>query len=458
MHDLHLLLSRGVPRLVCCALVFTLAACGGGPAEEADAPESEADMMARARGIHERVITLDTHVDIAGNFGTPGENDAGEMTTRKVDLPKMREGGLDTVFFIVFVGQPRPGSDVEQPGPEDFGLTDEGYANALASAMQKFEGIHRFTEEMRPDEIGLATSAAEVERIAGEGRLVAAIGVENGYPMGEDLSLIATFKELGAGSMGITHTGHNQLGDAHSPVETPLNGGLSELGRQAVAEMNRQGLMVDVSHAGRQTTMDVLEVSQAPIIASHSGAQAVRDVTRNLSDAELMAFKENGGVAQMVALGTYVKDTSERRAAMTALGEELGIQGGRGGRGGRGGATEMTDEERAAQQELQTEFARRVEAQIDPQFPDANVSDFADHIDYAVNLIGIDHVGISSDFDGGGGIVGWNDASESFNVTLELVKRGYSEEEIGKLWSGNLLRVWSEVEAVAQRLQAEGGM
>jgi len=451
MNSLHRLLSRGVPRVVCCALVVVLAACGGGagPAEEADAPESEADLMARARGIHERVITLDTHVDIPGTFGTPGVSDAGEMTRSKVDLPKMREGGLDTVFFIAYVGQPRE---------DDWGLNEEGYAAALEAAMQKMNGIHRFAEEMRPDEIGLATSAADVERIAGEGKLVATIGIENGYPMGEDLSLIARFKELGAGYMGITHTGHNQLGDAHSPADQPLHGGLSDLGREAVAEMNRQGIMVDVSHAGRQTTLDVMEVSQAPIIASHSGVQAVRDVTRNLSDEELMALKENGGVAQMVALGSYVKDTAERSAAMQALREELGVRGGRGGGRGGGAAPEMTDEDRQAQQEAQAEFARRVAADIDPQFPAANVQDFVDHIDYAVDLIGIDHVGISSDFDGGGGIVGWNDATETFNVTLELVRRGYSEEEIGKIWSGNLLRVWAEVEEVAQRLQAEGGV
>ena len=433
---------------ICLVALIALAACGGAetPAVDTAATESPADLEARARGIHERVITLDTHVDIPGNFGTPGVSDAGEMTSSKVDLPKMRDGGLDTVFFIVYVGQPRA---------EDWGLNAEGYAAALETAMQKFTGIHRFTEEMRPDEIGLPTSASEVVSIAGEGKLVATIGVENGYPMGEDLSRIAVFKELGAGYMGITHTGHNQLGDAHSPADQPLHGGLSELGREAVAEMNRQGIMVDVSHAGRQTTLDVIEVSQAPIIASHSGVQAVQDVTRNLSDEELMALQGNGGVAQMVALGSYVKDTTERNAAMTALREELGV---RGGRGGRGAQAEMTDEEREAQAALQAEFARRVAAEIDPQFPAANVSDFVDHVDYGVNLIGIDHIGISSDFDGGGGIVGWNDASETFNVTLELVKRGYTEEEIGKLWSGNLLRVWREVEDVAQRLQAEGGM
>jgi len=455
MHDLHLLLSRGLPRLVCCALVVALAACGGGagPAEEADAPESEADMMARARGIHERVITLDTHVDISGDFGTPGVNDAGEMTTRKVDLPKMREGGLDTVFFIAFVGQPRA---------DDWGMNAEGYAGALAAAMQKFDGIHRFTEEMRPDEIGLATSAAEVEQIAAEGKLVATIGIENGYSMGEDLSLIGKFKELGAGYMGITHGGHNQLGDSSGPAE-PMHGGLSELGREAVAEMNRQGIMVDVSHAGKQTMLDVLEVSQAPVIASHSSVFALRDHNRNLDDEQLLALQENGGVTQMVALGSYVKDTPERSAAIAAAREEIGFpaRGGRGGGGGRGDQPQMTDEEREAQQERLAEMQTELEArmpEIDAQFPAVNVQDFVDHIDYAVNLIGIDHVGISSDFDGGGGIVGWNDASETFNVTLELVRRGYSEEEIGKLWSGNLLRVWSEAEAVAQRLQAEGGM
>ncbi len=445
---------RLFPSFLCLLALLVVPACGGGGAPDDEAESAAADAAAApqldARAIHERVITLDTHVDISGDFGTPGVNDPGEPTERKVDLPKMREGGLDTAFFIVYVGQPRE---------DDWGLNEEGYANALASAMQKFEGIHRLTEEMRPDEIGLATSAAEVESIAGEGRLIAAIGVENGYPMGEDLSLIARFKELGAGYMGITHTGHNQLGDAHSPADQPLHGGLSELGRQAVAEMNRQGIMVDVSHAGRQTTMDVIEVSQAPIIASHSGVQAVQDVTRNLSDEELMAFQANRGVAQMVALGGYVKDTSERNAAMQALREELGVRGGRGGgRGGRGAQAEMTDEERQAQEAAQAEFARRVAAEIDPVYPAANVQDFVDHIDYAVNLIGIDHVGISSDFDGGGGIVGWNDATETFNVTAELVERGYTEEEIGKLWSGNLLRVWSEVEEVAQRLQAEGGM
>jgi microsomal dipeptidase-like Zn-dependent dipeptidase len=434
---------------LCLLATVMLVACGGAeaPVEEPTAPETEAELMARARAIHERVITLDTHVDIPENFATPGEDDPGMLTDRKVDLPKMREGGLDGVFFVVYVGQPRA---------EDWGLNEEGYAQAYEAAIQKFHGIHRLTEEMHPDEIGLATSADDVERLAAEGKLIAAIGVENGYSMGEDLSRIAEFKELGAGYMGITHTGHNQLGDSHSPADQPLHGGLSELGRQAVAEMNRQGIMVDVSHAGRQTTLDVLEVSQAPIIASHSSAQAVHDVTRNMSDEELLALKENGGVVQAVALGSYVKGSPERDEAMEALREEMGLPGF--DARGRRAMAEMTEQEIQALREAFVEYQRRVAEEIDPQFPPPDVSDFVDHIDYIVELIGIDHVGISSDFDGGGGIVGWNDASETFNVTLELVKRGYTEEEIGKIWSGNLLRVWREVEQVAERLQAEGDM
>lgn len=452
-------------------LLMAAASCGGGGGETgADAVETPEELEARALAIHETVITADTHKDISGNFaptdGSDGE-DPNERAGRKVDLPQMREGGLDLVFFVVFVGQGQGNLD------------DEGYTNALGAAMRKFDGIHRMVDELYGDQIGLATSAAEAEQIAAEGKLVAAIGVENGYPMGDDIALIARFKELGAGYMGITHNGHNQLGDSNTAAwygtdEEPqraMHGGLSELGREAIAEMNRQGIMVDISHAGKQTMMEALEVSQAPVIASHSSVTALRDHPRNLDDEQLLALKENGGVMQTVALGNYVKDPAPRNEAIAALREEIGLpaapgRGGRGGRGGggggrRGGAApeqpELTDEERAEREALQAEFERRVAEEIDPEFGPANVQDFVDHIDYVVSLIGIDHVGISSDFDGGGGIEGWDNAAETFNVTHELVKRGYTEEEIAKVWSGNLLRVWREVEEVAQRIQAEEG-
>jgi len=196
--------------------------------------------------------------------------------------------------------------------------------------------------------------------------------------------------------------------------------------------------------------MQTLALSKAPIIASHSAVRAVCNVSRNLDDEQLLALKKNGGVVQMVAFSGYVKQapppTAERTQAIAALRAEFGLPavGGGGGGGGRGGLNALTPEKR-------TEYDQRM-AKVDSQFPApprATVKDFVDHIDYAVKLIGIDHIGISSDFDGGGGVVGWNDASETFNVTLELVRRGYTEAQIAKMWSGNLVRVMRQVEKVA---------
>jgi membrane dipeptidase len=225
--------------------------------------------------------------------------------------------------------------------------------------------------------------------------------------------------------------------------------------------MNRQGIMVDISHAGRQTMLDALGVSEAPVIASHSSARALREHGRNLDDEQLRALRENGGVIQTVAFASYVKDLGARNDAIDALREELGLGGGRGGRGGgrggRSGEQEMTAEERAAREAAQAELDRRM-VDIDARYPTTTVADFVDHIDYMVELIGIDHVAISSDFDGGGGVEGWDDASETFNVTLELVRRGYTEEEIAKMWGGNTLRAWREVEQIGERLRAGGGM
>ncbi|MGD8330459.1 MAG: membrane dipeptidase, partial [Acidobacteriota bacterium] len=322
-------LHRGAALAVCAVILLALAACSAPPAEDNPAEETPAELEARARAIHERVLTADTHKDIAGNFaplesdpaeqggGGRGAEDPGVTAGRKVDLNTMESGGLDLVFFVVYVGQGQGN------------LNDEGYSNALGQAMAKFEGIHRMTDQLYGDRIGLATTADEAEEIAASGRLVAAIGVENGYPMGEDIAIIKQFRDLGAAYMGITHNGHNQLGDSNTAgwygtEEEPqraLNGGLSELGREAVREMNRQGIMVDISHAGRQTMLDVLEVSEAPVIASHSSVRALRDHPRNLDDEQLLALKENGGVMQTVAFDSYIKDPEPRSEAIAALRE-----------------------------------------------------------------------------------------------------------------------------------------
>lgn len=425
------------------------------------------DALIRARAIHDKVITLDTHVDIGLNNFSAERNYTQELTTQ-VDLPKMVKGGLDAVFLIVYVGQTRG----------DDGFTKKAYDDAYKQARDKFDAIHRLTREFAPDRIELALTPADVRRIAAAGKKVALIGVENGYPLGDETTAVARVKEFhdrGARYLSLAHNGHSQLADSNTGEGDGvwLHKGLSPLGKQVIAELNRVGIMVDISHPSKAANLQAMALSRAPVIASHSSARAVFDHSRNLDDEQLLALKKNGGVVQTVAFAGYVKVTppsAERTAALAALAAEYKVPVntlGRGGRGrgagargagagargaGAGGntnpATVLTDEQRATLQtrleELNVKF---------PAPPRANVRDFVDHIDYLVKKIGIDHVGISSDFDGGGGVDGWNDASETFNVTLELVRRGYTEEQIGKIWSGNLLRVMEQVQQAAESKQ-----
>lgn len=389
-------------------------------------------LVAKAKAIHDRVITLDTHVDINPvEFAGKTRNYTERLDTQ-VNLPKMEQGGLDAAFFVVYVGQ---GS-----------LTPEGYDKAYAQAIEKFEAIHRLTKEIAPQRIGLALTAADVRAIAKSGRKVALIGVENAYPVGTDLKRVKEFYDRGGRYMSLAHNGHSQFADSNTGEREGkwMHNGLNDLGKQVIAEMNRYGIMVDVSHPSKQANLQAIALSKAPVVASHSAARALADHSRNMDDEQLEALKKNRGVIQTVAFDSYVKikppDSPERSAAIAKLRVEMGLQG---------GPPSQTDATRAA-------FRARM-AEIDKQFPPApkaTVADFVNHIDYLVKKVGIDHVGISSDFDGGGGVEGWNGADETFNVTLELVKRGYTEEQIGKLWSGNLLRVMDEVQQVARDIQA----
>ena len=364
--------------------------------------------------MHARIITIDTHDDIPLNFATAEVDPLN--ADRQVNLEKMRAGGLDVAFFAVFVGQtPR---------------TPENYEKAKADAMTKFEAIHRLTEQMHPTLIELAYTPADVRRITGAGKLVAAIGIENGYVIGKDLSLIRKYYDLGARYMTLAHSQNNDICDSSTDPRGPEHNGVSAFGRQVVAEMNRVGMMVDVSHVSKDCMMQATALSTRPVVASHSSTRAFADVPRNMDDEQLRAVAKNGGVVQMVALAGYVKvDPPEKRAAIDTLRRSMGITG------GRGALAALSAEQRA-------EYQRRL-ADIDARWPGPNVADFANHIDHAVKVAGIDHVGISSDFDGGGGITGWRDASETVNVTAELIKRGYTEAQIKKLWGENLLRVWA---------------
>jgi membrane dipeptidase len=271
--------------------------------------------------------------------------------------------------------------------------------------------------------------------------------------VGEDLANVKAFYDRGARYISLTHSGHNQIGDSSSDRNPPRNNGLSPFGKQVVAEMNRLGMMVDVSHSAASTFWDVVKVSKAPIIASHSGCKAINDVDRNLDDDQLRAIAAGGGVVQIVALGSYLKaESPERAEAVRKLREELGMPAGGRGRQGGAPAPAPTPEQQAEAQTRRTAYMERMKA-IDAQFPSATMTDFVNHLDHAVKVAGIDHVGIGTDFDGGGGFVGFNDHSEAANVTEELVRRGYSEADIRKIWGGNLLRVWSAVQAEAEREQ-----
>lgn len=399
--------------------------------------------LEKAKRIHEEIITIDTHNDINIKNFTDSVNYTQRLETQ-VNLPKMKEGGLDVSWLIVYTGQDS--------------LTEIGYQNAKTNAMQKFDAIHRLTDSLAPNDISLALNSADVREIIASGKKVAMIGVENAYPIGTDLSEFERYHDLGARYISLAHNGHSQFSDSNTGEADGiwLNNGLSDLGKQAVNEMNRLGIMIDISHPSKEAIKQMLALSKAPIIASHSSARALCDHSRNLDDELLLLLKENGGVVQAVAFSSYLNtDKYNARSAYmkdiyTQVADSLGIEWYE-----RSQFSSLTD----AQKEMFMDNYPKVlniGKEIVKNRPDApeavNVKDFVDHIDYMVKLMGIDHVGISSDFDGGGGIEGWNDASETLNVTVELVKRGYTQEEIAKLWGENLLRVLDQVQEIGKSL------
>ena len=345
-------------------------------------------LFEKANKIHNNVITLDTHCDINLKNFTDSINYSQNLKTQ-CNIPKMELGGLDVAWFIVFTGQ----GD----------LSEQGYKKAYDNAILKFNAIHDLVDTYASEKIELALSSEDVKKIHQKGKRIAMIGVENGYPIGLDIKNVEKFYNMGARYMSLAHNGHSQLSDSNTGEKDGiyLHNGLSKLGVDVIREMNRLGIMIDISHPSKEAIRQMITLSKAPVIASHSSARSLCDHSRNLDDEQLGWIKNNGGVVQTVAFKSYLN-------------------------------------------------SEKIKNNIS-----VNVSDFVNHIDYLVNTIGINHVGISSDFDGGGGIEGWNDASETFNITLELVRRNYSEVEIEKLWSGNLLRVLDEVSETAIKLQEE---
>jgi len=375
----------------------------------------------KARELHKRILTVDTHCDTAfgllrTDWKIGDRHDPSLRASGKIDLPRMKEGGLDAEFFAAFVGQ----------GP----LTPEAYAKAKDSALRAVEAVHKMTQEYS-SVIGLAVDPQGARRLKKEGKLTAFIGLENGYPLGRDPALIRLFHEKGVRYITLCHSSDNDICDSSTDRRNPEDRGLSAFGREVVAECNRLGMIIDISHASEKSISDILAVTRAPIIASHSSARAVCDNPRNLTDDQLRALAANGGVAQICFLAAYVKTPPvipEREKAMKELEAKYGSL-------------------RAIQDEALRAKAMAEREAVNQKFPQARatVQDFVDHIDHVKKVVGVDYVGIGTDFDGGGGVVGCDDVSGMIHVTEELVRRGYTDREIEKIWGGNFLRVFQRV-------------
>lgn len=374
--------------------------------------------------IHDEALTIDSHTDTPlwftrSDFDLNTAHDPYETRSR-VDFPRMQEGGLDAVFFAAFVGQ--------------------GERNPLANleakkrVLQIIDSIYANVDRY-PETAIIAKEPQDVTQSEKEGKRIVYIGMENGYPIGTEIENLDLFYEKGVRYITLCHTGNNDICD--SSTDTTEHNGLSDFGEKVVKRMNELGMIIDVTHISDSSFYDVVELTEAPVIASHSCARAVYDHVRNLNDDMLLKLKKNGGVIQMCLYTDYVKEPDpqpERDSAYQALRVKYDH------------FKDLTDE--------QYRQARIEWREIDKTYPRklATVADLVDHIDHVVELIGVDYVGIGSDFDGGGGLKDCYDVSEMKNITSELLKRGYTEEKVKKIWGGNLMRVFKEVRQQAKQI------
>ena len=366
-------------------------------------------------------LTLDSHIDIPFDYMINPEHDPGNETDMQVDFQKMLEGNLDGGFFIVYVGQSE--------------LNKNGYKEAKKKAIIKFNAINKMVEKY-PNKIVLVKSPEEVYEAKRDKKLFAAIGIENGYVIGEDIELLKYYYDLGARYMTLSHIGHNQISDSSLPKKSlnndiEMHGGLSNFGKITVKKMNELGMMIDISHVSDKSALQAIQLSHHPVIASHSGARSVADHPRNIPDNIIREIAKKGGVVQVVAFSSYVKVNKKRTESIINLRDSI--------------LTMTGDNNFIPEKHIKLIEYKNGMDKINKEFPLPGIDSFIDHIDHIVDLVGIDYVGISSDFGGGGGIEGWSNASQTFNITNSLLLRGYSKDEVNKIWSENFLRVWKNV-------------
>jgi membrane dipeptidase len=396
---------------------------------QADAAAGDSALEARARAIHEHVLTLDSHVDVL----VPGAaSEYGPAQRNQADLDELRRGGIDAVAFAIAVG----------PGPR----ATNGIAAARAEADAKLALIKGFIKD-NSAQVALALSAQDVRRIHREGKIAVIESFLNARSLGANPDGIDDFYKAGVRLFGFVHAGNNDFADSSRPIGEPAEEfhGLSPLGKRAVAKLNQLGIIIDISQLTPNGVLQTLALSKAPVVASHSDVRSLVDNTRNLSDPELDAIKANGGVVQVTPFNAYVVSAPpDHHEKLQALRTQFGLTADF--PSGPIGFIQGTEA-------LPTERRQAFFRQATTLYPRASIKDYVDQIDYIVKRIGIDHVGIGTDFNHGAGIVGFQDESEAPNVTLELVRRGYDESKIAKIWGGNFLRVFDQVEAVSRKLK-----
>jgi membrane dipeptidase len=381
---------------------------------------SEERLIRQADKIHSSILTVDTHCDTPMEFSDPGFDLGVRHDEGCVDFPRMKEGGLHAEFFAVFTGQ----------GPRN----DSSFRKVHQNALDIFAALHKNVEK-NSAMAELAYTADDAYRIMKEGKIAAFTGVENGYPIGLDISRIKQYYDLGARYMTLAHTKNNDICDSSTDPAGAENNGLSPFGTEVVKEMNRLGMIIDISHISDKSFYDVLKITKSPVIASHSSCRALCGSPRNLTDEMLLALKENGGVIQICILSNYLK-TAEPNPEMEAKLKELHDR--------FGDYNSLSDSTRKL---MRSEYKA---IQMKYEKP-AVVKDVVDHIDHVVQVIGVDYVGIGTDFDGGGGVSGCRTVAEMKNITIELLRRGYSKKEIAKIWGGNVMRVLRKAEETGRK-------
>ncbi|WP_228713695.1 dipeptidase [Arundinibacter roseus] len=377
----------------------------------------------KAAKIHAEAFTVDTHADVPINmmkegFDVAQEHDY-ETDGSQIDFPRMKKGGMDAMFFAVYLGQ----------GMRSAEATAEAKQRALAI----FDKIHQAVRD-NPDIAGIATTAKDGYELQKQGKRAVYFGMENGWPVGNDLANLKQYYDLGLRYITLSHSANNDICDSSTDPDGPEYNGLSAFGEEVVQEMNRLGIMVDISHVSDSTFYDVMRLTKAPAIASHSSCRALCDHPRNMTDDMIRALAKNGGVIQINFVPSFVKKPSEQQElSMKAI--RLKMR-----------QVDLSEADKLALREEMKAMREKYAKDV------PTVAEAVNHIEHVIKLVGVDHVGIGMDMDGGGLVQGCRDVSEIGSITEELVRRGYSAKDIRKIWGENVMRVLTEVEKIAQKM------